>query len=290
MQKKYFMQTSKPLLSIIIVSYNTSKLTISCIKSILQDSDLKNGNIPFEIIIIDNNSKDDSVAKIENLNLNNLHLIKNSNNPGFGFANNQGFKIAKGQYLLLLNSDTLITNSSISQCLTWLSSHPDCACVSPQLLNTDGSIQETGGYFPNFINILAWRTHLDDLPFFNKIIKPFHPHGPNFYTKDDFYTKDQVLDWLTGAFILTRKSILNKVKGFDETFFMYAEEVDLQYRIKQAFPSLYNQYLSGPKIIHHRGASAKNKSDILLQEKKGIKRFFEIHKPQQLPFLKPFLI
>jgi len=278
-----------PLLSIIIVSFNTSKLTVSCINSITRDIELKNKNIPYEIVVVDNNSTDDSVKEILNLKFKNLSLIQNKENLGFSKANNIGIKKVKGEYVLLLNSDTEIINSSISQCLIWLSSHPTCACVSSQLLNMDGSIQATGGYFPNLINTIFWRTHLDDLPLVNNIVKPIHPHTPTFYTKDNFYKNDQVLDWLTGAFILTRRNILEKVKGFDESFFMYAEELELQYRIKKAFPDLYNQYLSGPKTIHIQGASAKNKSNKYKQEVAGIKKFFEIHKPNQLPFVKPFL-
>ncbi len=280
------MTKNKPLLSIIIISFNTSQLTLACLKSIAQDADLKNGHIPYEIIVVDNASTDDSAAVLKKQA---ITLIQNKTNLGFGAANNQGLGIAKGEYVLFLNSDTLIENSSISQCLTWLSSHPECLAVSPKLLNPDRSLQATGGFFPNLVNTIMWKTHLDDLPFVDNFVKPIHPHTPSFYTRDKFYLSDQRLDWITGAFILTRTSVVKKIKGFDESFFMYAEEVEMQYRMHLAFPKFFIQYLCGPQIVHIGGASAKNKSHKYGQENLGIQKFFAIHKPNQLFLVKPFL-
>ncbi len=279
--------TTNPTLSIIIINYNTAKITLSCIKSVYQDSELKNGNIPFEIILIDNASTDSSLLDFSKLKYNNLKIIKNSKNLGFAKANNQGLKQALGQYILFLNSDTIINNSAISQCLNWLSSHPEAASCTGQLLNSDGTIQATGGYFPNALNTLSWLVHLDDLPFFNKFIKPIHPHTPTFYTKDAFYLKDQQLDWLTGAFIMTRKNLLDSITGFDPFYFMYAEELEMFYRLKLKFPNLINKYLAGPRITHLGGASG-NQSKYSL-EKKGISVFFKKHKLPLSSLVSPIL-
>ena len=181
-----------PLLSIIIVSFNTSKITIDCLESILKDKGLtfdldkisNKEQIPCEIIVVDNNSQDDSILQIEKFKK--VKLIKNKNNFGFGKANNQGLKIAKGNYILLLNSDTIILHSAISQSLNWLASHPEASVCTAQLLNKDKSIQASGGFLPNLLNVFNWTFSLDDLPFINKIIKPFHPHTPSFYTRDSF--------------------------------------------------------------------------------------------------------
>jgi GT2 family glycosyltransferase len=264
-----------PILSIIIVSYNTRQLTLDCLNSIWQDKGLK--NIPFEIIIIDNNSPDDSVEKLKKLDKK-ITLIANKNNSGFGGANNQGLKVAKGNYVLFLNPDTLILHSAISQSLDWLSSHPEASTCTAQLLNKDKTIQASGGFFPNLANVFTWSLSLDDLPLINKIIKPLHPHTPNFYTRDNFYLHDRQQDWVTGAFFLTRKALLDKVRGFDENYFMYGEELELAYRIKQSTPNNKVQYLIGPQIIHLGGASAINKIDPILNEYKGILSFFKKHK------------
>jgi len=274
-----------PILSIIIVSYNTADITIDCLKSILLDKGLK--NIDYEIIIIDNDSKDDSVLKIRNyinkilLKIKNceLKIIQNSTNAGFGKANNQGQKIAKGNFILYLNSDTIILHSAISQALDWLCSHPEASTCTAQLLNKDKTIQASGGYFPNLLNVIAWSIGLDDLPFVNKIIKPIHPHTPTFYTHDNFYLKDHQQDWVTGAFMLTRKEYLDKVGGFDENYFMYGEEVELSYRIKKCTQNNQVWYLVGPQIIHLGGASATSRLNPILNEYLGIISFFKKHKP-----------
>jgi GT2 family glycosyltransferase len=289
---------TKPILSIIILSFNTADITVNCLKSIFQDKGLK--QTPFEIIIIDNNSHDDSLLKIKKLKnceamrsppmTDNIKIIANKENFGFGKANNQGVKIAQGNYILFLNSDTIILHSAISQSLDWLCSHPESSTCTAQLLNKNGSIQASGGFFPNFANVLTWCFSLDDLPLVNKIIKPLHPHTPNFYTKDRFYTSDHPQDWVTGAFMLTRKPLLDKVSGFDENYFMYGEEVELSYRIKNTTSNNQVWYLIGPQIIHLGGASATSRLDPILNEYKGILSFFKKHQPLwQYPIIKILL-
>lgn len=265
-----------PVLSIIIISYNTSKITVDCLNSIFQDKGLK--EIPYEIIVIDNDSKDDSVGQIKKIK--EIKLIANKFNGGFGKANNQGLKIAKGKYILFLNSDTIILHSAISQTLNWLCSHPEVSVCTAQLLNKDKTIQASGGFFPNLSNVLTWCLNLDDLPLVNKIIPPLHPHTPTFYTRDKFYLKDHQQDWVTGAFMLVRSSHLKPTNGFDENYFMYGEEVELSYRIKKYNPEFQTWYLIGPQIIHLGGASAQNRIDPIINEYRGILAFFKKHKNQ----------
>lgn len=285
----------KPVLSIIIVSYNTSKLTLACLKSILADKGLLFGakskvetSIPTEIIVVDNASHDDTIQKL--LNFPQIKILKNKTNLGFGPANNQGLKASSGEYILFLNSDTLINNSAISQSLTYFCTHPELACLTTQLLNSDGSIQECGGYFPNLLNTFTWCSHMDDLPWINKFIPAIHPHTPNFYLHDDFYKHDQYLDWVKGAYFLTRKTILDKVGGFDPKIFMYAEDIDLSYRIKNQFPNLKNYLYSTAKVTHLGGGSAKVNSTKLNKEREGIKYFYKKHQPNQLPIIQLLLV
>lgn len=281
----------KPILSIIIISFNTSKITVDCLRSVLADKGLdfeddpKGEAAPAEIIIIDNNSQDSSVKDIKNLFLkkkipqSRYKIIVNKENSGFGKANNQGFRFAQGNYILMLNSDTIILHSAISQSLTWLSSHPEAMACTAQLLNKDGTIQASGGYFPNLLNMFTWATGLDDLPFVNSLIKPFHPHTPDFYTKDSFFTIDHRQDWITGAYILIRKSALDKVDGFDENYFMYGEEYELLYRLTKANSCKEIWYLVGPQTIHLGGASSATRTAPIIREIEGALAFFKKHKP-----------
>lgn len=286
----------KPVLSIIIVSFNTCQITLDCIKSIFQDKMLefdfdnlsKIEKTPTEIIVVDNNSHDDSVKELRKIK--NIKLIENKENSGFGKANNQGIKIAQGQYILLLNSDTINLHSAISQSLNWIASHPEASTCTAQLLNKDKTIQASGGYFPNLFNVFTWCTSLDDLPFVNKIIKPIHPHTPNFYTKDKFYLKDHEQDWVTGAFMMIRKSCLDNSGLFDENYFMYGEEVELSYRIKKTNKENKVWYLIGPQIIHLGGASSQKRIDPIINEYLGIISFFKKHKPKYQVVIVKFLL
>lgn len=282
-----------PLLSIIIANYNTADVTVNCLQSIYQDKGLK--NIPFEVILVDNNSTDDSLLKIKelkkSLDIRNskLEIICNSTNVGYGKANNQGFKIAKGNYFLLLNTDTVILHSAISQSLNWLSSHPEVGTCTAQLLNPDKTVQMSGGFFPNLANIFTWSTGLDDLPLVNRFIPPFHPHTPHFYTHDHFFLRDHRQDWVTGAFMLVRRELIDKTGGFDEHYFMYGEEYELSYRIHLLFPQLQTWYLVGPQITHLGRGSSTNTTAPIVKEYQGVRSFFNKHHPQQLATINFFL-
>ncbi len=277
---------TKPTLSIIIVSYNTKKIIKNCIDSVFKDKGLSfnlnqtstDATIPTEIIIVDNASTDSSTTLLKKLPL--IKLIKNSKNIGYARANNQGIKKAQGNYILLLNPDTFILHSSISQSLNWFSSHPEASACTAQLLNPDKTIQASGGFFPNLANVITWSFGLDDLPLINKIIRPLHPHTPHFYTKDKFYLFDHPQDWITGAFILIRASTVTSTGLLDPDYFMYGEELEWCYRIKKKDPQTQTWYLVGPQIIHLGGASSKNKAISILREYQGIIAFFKKHRPQ----------
>ncbi|MFA6518518.1 MAG: glycosyltransferase family 2 protein [Candidatus Shapirobacteria bacterium] len=289
----------KPILSIIIVSYNVAPFIENCLKSIFADKNLdfngdsKNSKTPAELIIVDNHSSDASVSIIKNFQIKNCLKISNfklkisHSNQGFSQANNLGVKQAQGNYLLFLNPDTVILHSSISQSLDWLSSHPEALGCTAQLLNTDKTIQPSGGFFPNLLNLFTWSTNLDDLPLTNDLIKPIHPHSPIFYTHPKFYLQDHSQDWLTGACILLRKNAFDQVGGFDQDYFMYGEELELCYRLKKVFPLKKFWYLIGPQITHLGGGSSVNRLNPLINEYHGIIAFFKKHQPSwQLPLAK----
>ncbi len=311
----------RPVLSIIIVNYNTKELLRQCLESIFKNDKrldfsgqwidpTEEERIPAEIIIVDNNSTDGSVEFIKSLTslrvnelrkkkkkkkknslINNrkisIKLIENKKNLGFAKANNQGIKIARGEYILLLNSDTIIPEGAISQTIYWLSAHPKVGVVSCKLLNRDRTIQPTGGFFPNLANIFTWVFFLDDLPLVNRLIKPFHPHPPQFWTKEGWYLKTRELDWVTGAFFLIRKAVIREVGLLRKNFFMYVEEVEWCYRIKKAGWRVF--FYDGAKIIHLGGASGKSITSIV-GEDQGLVKFFSLHKPKwQLPILKAML-
>lgn len=275
-------KNNKMDLSIIIVSFNTKKLLVSGIKSILEYTK----DINFEIIVVDNASKDGSADAAKNLG---ACVIENKDNLGFATANNQGFKNSIGKYVLFLNSDTEIHDNVLGEIVPWMSLNSKAGVATCALKNKDESLQATGGYFPTLPRVFSWMT-IQDIPFVDHFIKPFHPYHSKslFFKGDSFYKTKKELDWVTGAFLLSRRDILENVGGWDEKFFMYVEEVDLCYRIKNLGYEVW--YLPKWNITHLGGASSVTKELSLISEFQGIKKFYDKHYPHwQSPILRLIL-
>ena len=269
-------------LSIIIVSYNTKDLLASCIKSVVENTK----KIKFEIIVVDNNSKDQSAEVATKLG---AIVLKNKKNLGFAAANNQGFKASHGEYILFLNSDTEIHDNVLGEMVDWMKVNSKVGVSSCALKNKDGSLQATGGFFPSLVSVFSWMT-IQDLPFVDSIIKPFHPyHSKSFLGKSaSFYDKSRELDWVTGAFLLTKREVLEAVGGWDESYFMYVEEVDLCFRIKKLGYKV--QYLPKWNITHLGGGSSKTSEFALISEYQGMIRFYKKFYPfWQMPILRATL-
>ena len=272
--------------SIIIVSFNTKKLTLDCIESILKNTK----GVEYEIIVIDNASRDDSIAAISKLITQNsklkLTIITNKKNLGFAGANNQGFKASRGKYVLFLNSDTVINDNVLGEMIGWMDKHPQVGVATCTLKGSNGNLQPTGGYFPTLLTVFSWMI-IQDIPGVDLLIKPFHPlHAKSFFNQGEyFYKKPKRLDWVTGAFLLTRREVLKEVGGWDESYFMYVEEVDLCYRIKKHGWQIW--YLPKWSITHLGGASSKIDEFPLLAEYTGIKKFYKKFYPTwQYPTLR----
>lgn len=277
------MQKKQIDLSIVIVSFNTKDIILSCIKSVKKYT----SNINYEIIVVDNDSEDGSVEAIKKLG---VKVIKNTENVGFAVANNQGYKVSNGEFVLFLNSDTLVEDNVLGEMVVWMRKNPEVGVATPALMNEDRSLQATGGYFPTLIRVISWMT-IQDFPLVDKFIKPFHPyHSKSFFSKSgSFYDNKKEIDWVTGAFLMTNKKILEKVRGWDESFFMYVEEVDLCYRIQKLGFEIW--YLPEWKIIHLGGASSKASEFSLISEYQGIKKLYKKHfNKWQYELLRIFLI
>jgi len=268
-------------LSIIIPSYNTKGLLKDCLESIYRETK----NIKFEVIVIDNGSKDGSVEMVKK-NFSEVKLLTLLKNIGYGKANNLGVKKAKGEWLLFLNSDTVIKNKAIDKVFKKITNHKSQITnliIGCKLLNPDGSIQPSAGYFPTLGRVLATMFFLDDLPILNELTKPYQQ------SRRTFYQKRQEVDWVTGAFLLIKKGLFCELGGFDESFFMYAEEVDMCFRAKQKGARVF--YTPLAEVIHLKGASSGNGFQAAVTgEFKGLISFFKKHRPAwQPPILKALL-
>lgn len=265
-------------LSIIIPSFNTKKLLQNCLQSIFEQTK----GIDFEVIVIDNASTDSSITMVKQ-KFPQVRLITNSKNLGYAQANNQGVKIAKGKYILFLNSDTIILDQAIEKSLEFIKQKKDIDILGCQLLNQDQTIQPSAGFFPHLARVFNWMVFVDELPLIKSLTKPYQQSNPG------FYQKTQLIDWVTGAFLLVKKQVVKHLKGFDAKFFMYSEEVDFCY---QAFKAgLKTWFYSDAQVTHLKGkSSAEGFSAAILGEYQGIKKFYQKNYPDwQLPILRLWL-
>lgn len=273
-------------LSIIIVSTNIEDLLRKCLKSL--PPALK--GIESEVIVVDNASSDktpDMVAKEFPW----VKLIRKHENRGFGANNNIGMRIAKGRYILLLNSDTEIIDDKIFKGMVdWMDEHSKVGLTSCALVNPDRkTYQGSGGAFPTLLKVFAWMFFIDDIPGLDKLIKPYHPmHGYSpVGTNENYFKREHEQDWLTGAFYMMRKEAMDAAGIFDEDFFLYVEEVELSYRFKMAGWGVW--YLPKWKIVHY-GMMTNGSEKATIFEMQNIKLFYKKHYPKwQLPFLTLFL-
>jgi N-acetylglucosaminyl-diphospho-decaprenol L-rhamnosyltransferase len=254
-------------LSIIIVSYNTRHITIDCINSILKS--LSKPSFAYEIIVFDNNSTDGSVEALQTLTqtIPHIKLIKSNENVGFGRGNNLAIQQAKGAYVLLLNSDTLVLDNAIDQLLTfYIQNQKQMHFIGAKLFNKDGSPQSSAA------------------PFFN----PFVVFAFLFLKGDKWgltrSSPDNIkqVGWVSGACIMTKKEYFEKVGGFDEGIFMYMEEVDLLYRAKKL--NYYTYFYPEAHFIH-LGSASSNKTYPILQVYRGFLYFYRKHYPPFFTFL-----
>ncbi len=252
-------------LSVIIVSFNTKKLLEDCLKSTYKFTE----GINFEVIVVDNGSKDESSLMVKK-KFPQVKLILNKDNLGFTKANNQGIKAAKGKYILLLNSDTYLIENSLKKLVEKANSLENLGAMGPLLLNQDQTIQQSVGFFPHLVQVFLWMSFIDDLPG-GQYFKPYH------VDHDNFYKQDHQVDWVTAAAILIPKEVIKNVGALDEKIFMYGEEVDWCYRAKQKSYNIY--FLQSTKIVHiGRGSSQKIPTKAFIGEYQGIIYFYKKYK------------
>lgn len=259
-------------LSIIILSYNTKDLLENCLESIRKYTH----GLEFEIIMVDNGSKDGSVEEVKKFKMQNLKLkiIENKTNLGFAGGNNVGIRKALGEYILLLNSDTFLKDNALLKMVKLLDSRPDISVLGPRLLNQDGSFQASVGRFPT-LPVVFWML--------------FKEHfGGSEYVRLSPKERGEV-DWVMGAALMARKEVFEKVGLLDEKIFMYMEEVEWCYRVKRAGFKVY--FYPEAEIIHlWQRSSRTGRKDPILNIYRGLIYFYRKHKsPAELSLLRLLL-
>ena len=222
--------------SIIILNYNTCKMTSECIDSILYHTK----DVSYEIILVDNASTDGSKEVFQNKK--GIKYLYQTENLGFGKANNKGMEVAQGDYFFLLNSDTLLVNNAIKIFYEYAESHNMKAFYGCWLEDKEGNYIHSGGQIPT-IGFLLWNLCKSYIPGRYQGDRSIH------YSEKECYT----IGYVTGADMFFHRSIYEQTKGFDPNFFMYYEEADWQRTAAREGINCY--VLNTPRIIHLEGGS-----------------------------------
>ena len=235
------------ILSVVIVSYNVKFFLEQCLSSLknaVEGSSLLSGQT--EVFVVDNASSDGSLDFLTPL-YPGVHFIQNKENNGFAKANNQGLSLCTGEFILFLNPDTILAEDSSDRCISFFRATPDAGAIGVHMVDGMGRyLKESKRGFPGAMASFFKMSGVAGL----------FPHSKKFaayYMGHLSEDVSQAVDILSGAFMMVKKTVLDITGGFDERFFMYAEDIDLSWRIRQA--GFQNYYFAGTTIIHFKGES-----------------------------------
>lgn len=230
-------------LSIVIPSYNTKELLEDCLQSIKEAKT----KVSLEIIVVDNASSDSSIEMVRK-KFGEVIVIENRVNKGFAQAVNQGWKKAKGKYILFLNSDTVVKNESLDLLVNYARNNPEVGAVSGKLTLRDGKIDpDAHRGFPTPWSSLTFFLGFEKLLPKSRLFAQYHQGWKDRHTIHE-------IDSGAGALLLVPKRILEELKGWDERYFFYGEDIDLCYRIKQKGYKVV--FHPGTEVVHYKGASS----------------------------------
>lgn len=251
-----------PVVSIVIVSFQTRDLLRSCLRSIFQYPPPGS----FEVFVVDNGSTDSSSDMVCQ-EFPQVNLICNKTNRGFGAASNQAIQKTRGEFVLLLNSDVVVLPNAVDSLVHTLRQYPEAGASGGKLLFLAGAVQPSARRFPTYGSIFFSRGSL--LSLLLGVSRRYILPEPMHITS---------VDALAAAFLLVRRSVMKLIGGFDEQFFLFAEDLDLCRRIKQAGFAIL--YVPEAQVIHHWGASAAlDRRQALRWHHQSIARYFQKHYP-----------
>lgn len=233
----------QPKLSVVVLSWNTRDLTLACLRSLQSDSAVHGR----EVIVIDNASADDSAAAIAEQHPE-VQLVCNTENRGYAGGHNQGGKLACGEYLCTLNSDTEVEPGALDSLVDYLDANPSHGAVSPRLVNMDGSVQTACMRFPGLLTALC----------FDTVFGKFWPGSlvdRRYFMRDFDHMTSRDVDQPPGAVFVVRREEFLAMQGLDEELFLFFNDVDICKRLWKSGRRIH--YLAEAVVKHHGGASTK---------------------------------
>ncbi len=243
-------------LSVVILNFRTVSLTTKCISSLFNNykKEIESGDI--EVIVADNASDDGSVEKLKKIK--NIKLIANKENYGFGKGCNMAGNVAKGDYVLFLNSDTKVLDKGFLKMVEFLEENKNVGILGGRLLNLDNSLQKSAGKFYTLFFFILMLLSLERFGILRA--------SPS---------ETKRVDWVSGACMMVRRNLFEKLKGFDEGLFMYVEDMELCYRAKKMGFSTY--FYPHVRVMHQELGSS-NRTFAVVQIYKGLLYFYKVHR------------
>ena len=254
-------------LSVIIVNYKARDLLLECLAALAPDL----SHLEAETVMVDNDSRDGAVEAVAG-RFPGVRVIANAENVGYGRAMNQGIRATRGEFVLVTNPDCEPRPGAVRSLLDYLRAHPRVAIVGPSLLREDGAVEHSARGFPDHFTFLFNRYSLLTRLF------PNNRFSRRYLLSDWDRRSEREVDWLSGAFMMVRRTAIDQVGGFDEAFFMFNEDVDWCRRMKQA--GWANVVVPGAKVLHHVGASRSRVAPrVIVERHRGMIHYFHKHHP-----------
>jgi hypothetical protein len=241
---------SKPTVSVVVPSWNTLELTRIALEFLYRST-----HVPHQVVVVDNGSEDGSADMIAR-EFPEVELVRNARNEGFAIACNQGMRVATGEYVLLLNTDTEMHPEALAKMVAWLEAHPDFGAAAPRLVHRSGATQRTCMAFPTLATPLFFAT-------------PFERWFPNsrelvrYFMREWSHEDSRDVVQPPAAVLLVKKQALDQVGLFDERLWLFYNDVDLSKRLGAA--GWKTRYVADATVVHHVGASTSRFAGFLSQ-------------------------
>lgn len=268
--------TGRPAdLTVSIISNNNRELILPCIRSVYDAAD----GMDVEVVVVDNVSADGSVDAIQ-AEFPDVRIIQNDVKEGFSANNNKAMRVASGEFVLLLNDDTIVHEGALSRMVSFMRGNPLAGAVGAFLLNPDGSPQFTGRARPTLLAAAMISVGLHWL-------FPGNPITAGYFSKKESYDKVEEVESLNGAAMMVSRAVIDKVGYLDDGFFLFCEDVDYSLRIADAGFKMY--FLPEARITHYRGASTGGRRMVWIYHK-SLMRFYRKHYAGDRPFIVNWLV
>jgi GT2 family glycosyltransferase len=252
-------------LSIVIVNYNVKMLLRRCLESIFDYQ----RELDFEVIVIDNNSDDQSPEMLKE-KFSRVKLLENKQNLGFSAACNQGIKQSRGRYILLLNPDTEFASGGVTEMIKFMDANPPVGICGPRMIDPHRRVLFSCRSFPSYLTAISSAQSL-----LNRLF-PQNPLSRKYLLKNLNRSEKKEVDWVSGSCLLTKREVFEKIGPLDELFFMYVEDVDFCYRAKKSGFGVY--YFPKVVVIHHLGQSTRRrKLRMQVEHHRSMYHFYRKH-------------